>query len=124
MARVLRFFGYILCLGGVAHCVGVLQYYHAEGMPEANRVLLDIWIGAAHIVGGILFIAAAILRPSSGSWRTAAYAGAATVLTYTVPFIPVLVARDPRYFLIPPTVYTATSIFIVLYTIRQKEAVT
>ena len=47
--------GVVLVLGGVAHTAGVTRLYVTQGVPDANRVLLDtcafIWWDSA---GGAL----------------------------------------------------------------------
>jgi hypothetical protein len=38
--------------------VAQLHFYFTTGVPEANRVLLDIWIAEAQLLGGALYVMA------------------------------------------------------------------
>lgn len=113
MSRLLGAIGVILVLGGLAHSGGVILLYATSGVPDANRVLLDVWVAEAQIVGGGLYVAAFRAMRTGGAWKGLSIAGALTVLTYALPFIPVLFVRAPVMFQIPPVVYTLVSVFIV-----------
>ena len=56
LGQMLRVFGIILCLGGLGHSAGVARYYARDGIPEVNRVLLDVWIAEAQLMGGALAV--------------------------------------------------------------------
>lgn len=100
-------------LGGLAHFVGVTRLYLNVGLPDANRVLLDVWIGEAQIVGGAFYLAAYRARLRGLNWRGQAVAGAVTVLAYTLPFLPVLFSRASVPFRLPPAAYAIASIVIL-----------
>ena len=44
MTRLLPIVGGILVLGGLGHSAGVIHLYATAGVPDANRVLLDVWM--------------------------------------------------------------------------------
>ena len=93
----LFWFGVVLLLGGAAHTVGVTRLYVKSGVPDANRVLLDVWIAEAQIAAGALFIKAA-RSAEPRPWMI----GAAIMLwSYAIPFLPVLVRRAPSIFWVP-----------------------
>lgn len=109
--KSLRFvLGCVLLVGGLAHSAGVLHLYAAKGFPDANRILLDVWIAEAQLCGGALFVA---------STRTStpfafALPGAAFVWSYAVPFLPVLLGRAPAIFWIAPITYLVLSAIAVM----------
>jgi hypothetical protein len=102
-------FGVLLVLGGLAHTAGVLRLYLRTGVPEANRVLLDVWIAEAQIAAGVLFATAA-RSPEARPWTIA---GAVVVWSYAVPFVPVLLRRAPAIFWVAPILYTLVSAALV-----------
>jgi len=110
---MMRGFGIVLCLGGVGHTVGVVRYYVSNGVPEMNRVLLDVWITEAQLMAGVLYFLSALALRAGKPWRTTAVFGATTVLSYAVPFIPVLFVRAPIIFWIAPSMYVVLSTFIL-----------
>jgi hypothetical protein len=63
--------GATLLLGAMAHSFGVCRLYLTRGMPDLNRVLLDVWIAEAQAVGGALFLLGR-RRPDSLPWILAA----------------------------------------------------
>src|SRR5262245_36999423 len=87
--RVCLALGTVLVLGGLAHSFGVSRLYLSRGFPDFNRVLLDVWIAEAQIVGGALFLLAARNRDP----RPLSVGGALLVWTYAIPFLPVLIQR-------------------------------
>jgi hypothetical protein len=105
----LSWFGVVLLLGGVAHTVGVTRLYVKSGVPDANRVLLDVWIAEAQITAGALFVKAA-RSAEPGPWMICA---ALALWSYAVPFLPVLVGRAPPIFWVPPIVYTLASLALM-----------
>ena len=121
MDRLLRMFGVVLVLGGLAHSTGVAHLYVTSGVPDLNRVLLDTWVAEAQIVGGALYFVAFRAMRGGSAWSAWAVGGALTILAYAVPFIPVLFMRAPLIFRIPPTVYALLSLFIALRAARAMN---
>jgi hypothetical protein len=121
MSQLLRAFGVILLLGGLGHSFGVIRLYATHGVPEVNRVLLDVWVADAQIVAGVLYLAAFRAMRRGAAWQGWAVGGALTILAYAVPFIPVLFARAPLAFAMPPTVYACASVFVALRAARSDD---
>jgi hypothetical protein len=38
--------------------LGVIRLYVTQRVPDANRVVLDVWVAEAQILGGGLYVAA------------------------------------------------------------------
>jgi hypothetical protein len=112
VSQLLRTFGVVLVLGGLGHSLGVVHLYVTEGVPDVNRVLLDVWVAEAQIVGGGLYVAAFRAMRAGSACTGLSLAGALTIVAYAVPFIPVLFVRAPVMFRIPPIVYVLLSLFI------------
>lgn len=105
----LLWFGVVLLLGGAAHTAGVTRLYLKSGVPEANRVLLDLWIAEAQLAAGALFIKAA----RSADPRPWTIGAAIMIWSYAVPFLPVLVRRAPPIFWVPPILYSLACSLLV-----------
>lgn len=112
--RVLGWLGGVLVVGGLAHAVGVLWFYSEQGLPDANRVLLDIWVGEAQIIGGSFYLSAYRGHRAGSTWRAPAIAGAVTILSFVVPFLPVLFARAPVILFVPQLVYGVASFAVLV----------
>jgi hypothetical protein len=108
----LRALGALLVLGGVAHTIGVARLYAVKGLPDANRILLDVWIAEAQIVGGALFLV------GRRTWTTAA---AFVVWAWAIPFLPVLVHRAKPIFWVMPILYSALSAAALRSTWREGQ---
>jgi hypothetical protein len=111
--------GAVLLLGGAAHTAGVTRLYVTKGVPDANRVLLDVWIAEAQLAAGALFLKAA----RSADPRPWAVGGAITVWTYAIPFLPVLLHRARPTFWVPPILYSLASAALVLPAKRRVPEV-
>jgi hypothetical protein len=105
-----RALGLVLILGGLAHSGGVVHLYATKGFPDLNRVLLDVWIAEAHLVAGILFV----LAGGREAPRAFIVGGSAVLLTWAIPFLPVVVHRDPLVFRIPHLLYSASAVALLL----------
>ena len=116
--RLLWTLGSILVLGGLGHFIGISRLYMTQGVPDANRVLLDIWIGEAQIIGGGLYLAASRAIRSGARWQSMGTAGAVTIIGYTAPILPVLFVRAPVLSRVPAAVYLAFSLWILTIAIR------
>src|SRR4030095_12579877 len=100
---------------------GVVHFYITEGVPDANRVLLDAWVAEAQIIGGGMYFAAVRGMRGGFAGKGLSIAGALTILTYVVPFIPMLFIRAPVMFRIPPIVYGVLSAFILMRVARSPR---
>ena len=72
----LQVFGVLLLLGGFGHVVGIVHLYITQGVPDANRVLLDVWVAEAQLLGGGLYVAASMALKAGAKWRALASFGA------------------------------------------------
>jgi len=123
LPRVLFVLGVVLVLGGVSHSIGVVLFYATAGVPDANRVLLDIWIAEAQLLGDGLYLAAFRKWRGGTSWRTLSAFGAFTIIGFALPILPVLFLRVPWMFRIPQIIYLASSIFIAAVSLRSEPSV-
>jgi hypothetical protein len=108
--KLVGILGTVLVLGGLAHSIGVSHLYLTKGAPDLNRILLDVWIAEAQLVGGALFLISR-KKPDPRPWCIGA---ALMVWTYAVPFVPVLLHRAKPIFWIMPTLYSLASLVAVL----------
>jgi hypothetical protein len=113
VSRLLRAVGIVLVLGGLAHSAGVIHLYVVDRVPDANRVMLDVWIAEAQLLAGTLYLAASRARRAGTSWRALGAFGAVTIIGYAVPILPVLFSRAPIVFRVPAIVYLLVSVFIL-----------
>jgi len=118
---MLRVLGIVLCLGSVGHSAGVVGFYDRNGIPDVNRVLLDVWIAEAQLLGGALYWQASRAFRSTKPWRALAAFGALTVISYAAPFIPILVKRAPVIFWIAPVLYLLLSVFILARVVMERR---
>ncbi|HWX21030.1 MAG TPA: hypothetical protein VN578_14110 [Candidatus Binatia bacterium] len=118
--RMLRVLGIVLCLGGVGHSVGVVSFYVRKGIPDVNRVLLDLWIAEAQLLGGALYWQASRAFRAAKPWRAVAAFGALTVISFAAPFIPILVKRAPVIFWIAPGLYLLLSALILARVMKDS----
>jgi hypothetical protein len=113
LTTLLRALGVILVLGGLAHSVGVTHLYLAQGVPDANRIMLDVWIAEAQLLSGGLYLAAWRGRRAGSTWRALAAFGALTMIGFAAPILPILVSRAPFIFRVPAIVYLTLSLVIL-----------
>jgi hypothetical protein len=119
--RLLIALGSVLVLGGVGHFIGIGRLYVTHGVPDANRVLLDVWIGEAQIIGGGLYLAASRATESKARQSFGMF-GAVTIIGYAAPILPVLFARAPMLLIVAPTVYLILSLWILMAGRRYSRA--
>jgi hypothetical protein len=117
--RFLLGLGVILVLGGAAHAVGVSLHYRSGGLPDANRVLLDVWIGEAQIAAGALFLVA----HKKGDPRPWTLGAALVIWTWALPFLPVLVRRAGPLFWVMPILDSLASLVAVRLAFREASTV-
>ena len=118
MTRILLVIGVVLIAGGLGHSFGVVRFYLDSGVPDANRVLLDVWIAEAQLIAGGFYLAAARASRTGSNWRALSVAGVVTIAAFAVPMLPVLAARAPFIFRVPPIVYLAWSLYILVRALR------
>ncbi len=121
MNQLLRGLGIVLLLGGLGHSAGVLHLYLTAGFPEANRILLDVWVAEAQLLGGGLYLAASRASRAGKPSRTLAVFGALVIMGFAVPMLPVLFSRAPLVFRIPVVTYLLLSIWILAHTARRHR---
>lgn len=114
MRRFIKIFGLVLVLSGLGHSAGVLHFYLTEGVPDANRVLLDIWIAEALLLGGGLYLTASWGAGAGKSSRALAIFGSLTIIGFTLPMIPVLFSRASWVFRIPAVLFLLMSFLVLL----------
>jgi hypothetical protein len=114
-SRFVGALGLVLVLGGLAHTFGVSRLYVTSGVPDVNRVLLDVWIAEAQIVGGALFL----VGRKRGNPRSWFFGAAILVWTWAIPFLPVLIHRAKPIFWVMPTLYSVASAVAVRRARRQ-----
>jgi len=119
MNRLLQTLGIVLVLGGLGHSIGIVHLYVTRGVPDMNRVLLDVWIAEAQLLGGGLYLAAFGASRAGADWRVLGCFGAFTVIGYTGAFVPVLFLRAPWIFRVPATVYLIASVVILISAVRS-----
>jgi hypothetical protein len=117
---VMRILGVVLVLGGLAHSAGVAHLYATAGVPDANRVLLDIWIAQVQLLSGGLYLAAARAARVGGAWRLPATFGALTMIGFSAAMLPVLVMRAPIIFRVPPVLYSLASAIVLVQAGRRR----
>jgi hypothetical protein len=113
LTRLLQILGITLVLGGLAHSAGVIHLYTTQVVPDANRIMLDVWIAEAQLLSGGLYLAASRARRARVGWRGLAAFGALTMIGFAAPILPVLVARAPFIFRVPAVVYLVLSLIIL-----------
>jgi hypothetical protein len=113
LTTLLRALGVILVLGGLAHSAGVIHLYLTQGVPDANRIMLDVWIAEAQLLSGGLYLAAWRGRLAHSRWRALAAFGALTLIGFAAPILPILVSRAPFIFRVPAIVYLVSSLVIL-----------
>jgi hypothetical protein len=121
MTRTLQILGIVLLLGGVAHSAGVARLYATQGVPDANRVLLDIWIAQVQLLSGGLYLVAARNARAGRAWRSLAIFGALMIIGFSVAILPVLFARAPMIFRIPPIIYSGVSAVLLVGAARSRR---
>jgi|ERR1043166_6197259 hypothetical protein len=121
MTKLLLILGITLLLGGFGHSIGVTRLYATAGRPDANRILLDVWVAEAQLLGGGLFVAAARSARNGVAWRALAAFGSLTTIGFTVAMLPVLFSRAPVIFRVAPIIYLLISIVILAGLLGPKR---
>ena len=111
--RFLKAFGIILLLSGLAHAAGVVRFYLIAGVPDANRVLLDVWVAEGLLLGGSLYLAACAASRAGQSPRVLTIFGSLTIIGFTAPMTPVLISRAPIHFVLLTVIYLLLGVVIL-----------
>ena len=119
MTKVLKVLGITLLLGGLGHTVGIVRFYLTSGIPEANRVMVDLWVAEAQLLAGGLYLSASRPGHAVAAWRPLAGFGAITAIGFALPSFAFLYSRAPVCFLAAPAVYLLASFFVL---VRVKAA--
>jgi len=120
--RFLKTFGIVLLLSGLAHSGGVARFYLIAGVPDANRVLLDIWVAEGLILGGSLYLAACSATRAGHSPRLLTIFGSLTIIGFTAPMTPVLISRAPIHFVMLTVIYLVLSLVILANAAKGRDA--
>jgi hypothetical protein len=118
--RLLGALGVILILGGIGHSGGVMRLYVNAGLPDANRILVDIWVGQAQLIAGALYLTAFRRARRAAAWRALAAFGALTMIGFGAAILPVLIARAPLAFRVPTFVYVVCSVLVLVHVMRVR----
>jgi hypothetical protein len=113
MTKMLKVLGITLVLGGLGHTVGVARLYLTSGVPDAYRVMVDLWVAEAQFLAGGLYFSAS----RSGSivaWRRLAGFAAVAAIGFALPSLAFLYFRAPAFFIVPPAVYLVASVFVLV----------
>jgi len=119
--RFLKSFGVVLVLSGVAHSVGVARFYLIAGVPDANRVLLDVWVAEGLLLGGGLYLAACAASRAGQSPRLLTIFGSLTIIGFTAPMTPVLISRAPIHFVLLTVIYLILGVVILAIAVRPER---
>lgn len=119
--RFLKSFGVVLLLSGLAHSAGVARFYLIAGVPDANRVLLDVWVAEGLLLGGSLYLAACRASHAGQSSRVLTVFGSLTIIGFTAPMTPVLISRAPIHFVLLTVIYLLLSSFILALAARPER---
>jgi hypothetical protein len=116
--QALRALGVVLLLGGAAHSAGVTYFYLTAGVPDANRVLVDMWVAQAQLLAASLYLAAFREARRGRAWQGLAAFAALTIIGFAAAMLPVLFSRAPAAS-IPVAVYLVCSVLVVAGAIRS-----
>lgn len=111
--------GATLIAGGTGHLFGVARLYASNGLPDMDRMLIDLWVGQVQIVAGAFYLVAFRASRRGRPWQSWALAAAVTVIGWTGLVIPVLFARAPITFRLPALAYLILSIWVVVTALRS-----
>jgi hypothetical protein len=123
LMKVLRVLGTVLVLGGLGHTVGVARLYVTAGLPETNRIMLDLYVAEAQLLAGALYIAASRRERTVVAGALAVF-GAVTTLGFAVPILPLLFSRAPVAFITAPIAYILASAYILVSLGRSRKVST
>jgi hypothetical protein len=82
--------------------------------------VIDLWVAEVHLLAGGLYLAASSRAMDGTATRLLAGFGALTVVGFATPMLPVLFARAPVVFRVPPLVYLAASLLVLVWLVRGR----
>jgi len=121
MTKMLKVLGITLLLGGLGHTVGVARLYLTSGVPEANRVMVDLWVAQAQFLAGGLYFSAARSTSAIAAWRPLASFGAMAAIGFALPSFVLLYFRAPAFFLTAPAVYLVASVVVLVRAVSSRN---
>ena len=110
-----------LLLAGLGHSFGVMFLYLEAGVPDTNRVMLDVWVAEAQFLAGGLFVSAFRHFRSGVAWRTLALFAALTTIGFTAAILPALLSCRPLILSVPPICYLLCSILVLARVVGSKR---
>jgi len=120
MTKVLRALGILLLLGGLGHSVGIARLYLASGVPQTDRVMVDLWVAEAQLLAGGLYFSASRSNTAIAAWRPLASFGAIAAIGFALPSFVLLYSRAPAFFITAPAVYLVGSVFVLVRLISSR----
>jgi len=121
MTKVLKVLGIMLLLGGVGHTVGIARFYLTSGVPEANRVMVDLWVAEAQLLAGGLYLSASRSGSADAAWRPLAGFAAMAAIGFALPSFALLYFRAPAFFIAAPAAYLVASVFVLFRLVSSRN---
>ena len=121
MTKTLKVLGIALLLGGLGHTVGIARLYLTSGVPDANRVMVDLWVAEAQLLAGGLYFSASRSASAIAAWRPLAGFGAMAAIGFALPSFALLYSRAPAFFIAAPVVYFVASVFVLVRLIGSRN---
>src|SRR5215471_16665687 len=114
MMKMLKVLGIVLLLGGLGHTVGIARLYLTSGVPDSDRVIVDLFVAEAQLLAGGLYLVASRSAGSPTAWRRLAAFGAFGAIGFALPSFVLLYSRAPAFFIAAPAAYLVASVFILV----------
>jgi len=121
MTKMLKVLGITLLLGGLGHTIGIARLYLTSGVPEATRVMVDLWVAEAQLLSGGLYFVASRSATASAAWRPLAGFAAVAAIGFALPSLAFLYSRAPAFFIVPPAVYLVASVLVLVRLARSRN---
>jgi len=118
---MLKVLGITLLVGGLGHTVGVARLYLTSGVPEANRVMVDLWVAESQLLAGGLYFSASRSAYAIAAWRPLAGFAALAAIGFALPSVAVLYSRAPAFFIAAPAVYLIASVVVLVRLINSRN---
>jgi hypothetical protein len=118
---MLKVLGITLLVGGLGHTAGVARLYLTSGVPEANRVMVDLWVAESQLLAGGLYFSASRSANAIAAWRPLAGFAALAAIGFALPSFAVLYSRAPAFFIMAPAAYLVASVVVVVRLISSRN---